>query len=85
MACILSLGVSQFVLLFNIQPRLAVDAQVLQAAREYNVPDFTRAFLGDFETLHQSIAPNIVENKETARKHQFARARQHHLKEGDLV
>jgi hypothetical protein len=84
-AVIPSQAISPFVILFNSQPRLAVDANVLQAARQSTVPGFAQAFLADFEALCQAVAQNIAENKDTVQKHQFARARQHNFKEGDLL
>jgi hypothetical protein len=80
-----SLGTSPFVLTYNRNPRLAVDAQLLQAARESKVPHFAESFLGRFELLHQAVAQNLAENRLAAQQNQFARARQHNLKEGDLV
>jgi hypothetical protein len=80
-----SLGSSPFILTYNRNPRLAVDAQLLQAARESNMPHFVETFLRRFELLHQAVAENLAENKLTAQQNQFTRARQHNLKEGDLV
>jgi hypothetical protein len=79
-SCIPSIGTSPFVLTFNRHPRLAVDAQLLQAARESQVPHFAESFLGRFELLHQALALNLEENRLAAQKNQFARARQHNLK-----
>jgi hypothetical protein len=49
------------------------------------VPHFAESFLGRFELLHQAVAQNLAENRLAAQQNQFARARQHNLKEGDLV
>jgi hypothetical protein len=62
-----------------------LDAQLLQAARESNVPHFAETFLGRFELLHHAVAENLAENRLKAQQNQFARVRQHILKEGDLV
>jgi hypothetical protein len=62
-----------------------VDAQLLQAARQAQVPHFAESFLGRFELLHQAVALNLEENRLAAQQTQFARARQHNLKAGDLV
>jgi hypothetical protein len=62
-----------------------VDAQLLQAARQSKVPHFAESFLGRFELLHQAVAQNLAENRLAAQQNQFARARQHKLKTGDLV
>jgi hypothetical protein len=84
-SCIPSIGTSPFVLTFNRHPRLAVDAQLLQAARQSQVPYFAESFLGRLELLHQALALNFEENKLAAQKNQFARARQHNSKAEDLV
>jgi hypothetical protein len=57
----------------------------LQAARQSQVPHFAESFLGRFELLHQALALNLEENRLAAQENQFARARQHNLKAGDLV
>jgi hypothetical protein len=62
-----------------------MDAQVLQAARESTVPGFAQDFFTDFEMLHQALIQNVAENWDTAQQYQFARARPHNLKEGNLV
>jgi hypothetical protein len=62
-----------------------VDAQLLQAARQSQVPHFAESFLGRFELLHQAVAQNLEESRLAAQQNQFARARQHNLKAGDLV
>jgi hypothetical protein len=80
-----SLEKSPFVLTHHRNPRLAVDAQLLQAARESNVPHFAESFLGRFELLHQAVAENISDSRLQAQQNQFKRAREHNLKEGYLV
>jgi hypothetical protein len=62
-----------------------VDVQLLQAARQSQVPHFAESFLGRFELLHQAVAQNLEESRLAAQQNQFARARQHNLKAGDLV
>jgi hypothetical protein len=80
-----SLSVSPFVIIYNREPRLPIDAQTLKAVRESTVPGFAQNFLTDFDILHRSLAQTQAENREIARQHQFARARQHNLKPGMLV
>jgi hypothetical protein len=84
-SCIPSIGNGPFVLTYNRHPRLAVDAQLLQAARQSQVPHFAESFLGRFELLHQAVAQNLEESRLAAQQNQFARARQHNLKTGDFV
>jgi hypothetical protein len=84
-AVIPSLGISPFVILHNRKPRLAIDSQVLQAARESTVPGFALNFVTDFEMLHPALIQNVAENRDTAQQYQFARARPQDLKEGILV
>jgi hypothetical protein len=50
-----SLTMSPFVILFNREPRLTIDSQVLQAARESTVPGFAQNFVTDFEMLHRAL------------------------------
>jgi hypothetical protein len=84
--CVLpNLSVSPFVILYNREPRLPMDAQILQAVRESTVPGFAQNFLTDFHILHKALAQNQAENRDIARQHQFARARPHNLKAGMLV
>jgi hypothetical protein len=74
--CVLpNLSVSPFVILYNREPRLPVESQVLQAVREFTVPGFAQNFLTDFDILRKTLAQNQAENRDIARQHQFARAR----------
>jgi hypothetical protein len=80
-----SLSVSPFVIIYNREPRLPIDAQTLQAIRESTVPGFAQNFLTDFDILHRSLAQTQAENREIARQHQFALVRPHNLKPGMIV
>jgi hypothetical protein len=80
-----SLSVSPFVIIYNREPRLPIDAQTLQAVRESTVPGFAQNFLTDFDILHRSLTQTQAENREIARQHQLARARPHNIKPGMLV
>jgi hypothetical protein len=64
---------------------LPIDLQLVEAARRSNVPHFVETFFDDFEILNQAIAKNVLDNREVAEKHQFARAREHGFKENDRV
>jgi hypothetical protein len=77
-----SLAISPFDILFNRAPRLAIDSQVLQAARESTVPGFAQNFVIDFEMLHRALIQNVAENRNTAQQYHFARARPHNLEGG---
>jgi hypothetical protein len=80
-----ALGVSAYNLLYACQPRLPIDLQLVEAARRSNVPHFVETFFDDFAILNQAIAKNVLDNREVAEKHQFARAREHGFKENDCV
>jgi hypothetical protein len=80
-----TLGVSPYNLILNCQPRLPIDLQLLEAARRSNIPHFVETFYDDFAILSDSIARNVSDNRQVAEQHQFARAREHGLKENDLV
>jgi hypothetical protein len=84
--CVLpSLAISPFVILYNWEPRLAIDSQILQAVCESTVPGFLHNFLTDFDILYKALAQNQTENRDIARQHQFAFARPHNLEPGNLV
>jgi hypothetical protein len=80
-----SLVVSPFVILFNREPRLPINSQVLQVARESTVPGFAQNFITDCDILHKALMQTVAENRDTARQYQFARAGPHNLKAGMLV
>ena len=76
---------SPFNLVYNRQPKLAVDAQLIQPAQVSNVPHFVETFLPSLEVLHKIIVEKTAENREVTQKHQFARSRPPDIKENDLV
>jgi hypothetical protein len=80
-----TLGVSAYNLIYGCQPRLPVDLQLLEAARRSNVPHFVETFFDDFSILNDAIARNVLDNRQVAEQHQFARAREHGFKENDCV
>jgi hypothetical protein len=80
-----TLGVSAYNLVYGCQPRLPVDLQLLEAARRSNIPHFVETFFDDFSILNHAIARNVSDNRQVAEQHQFARAREHGLRENDLV
>jgi hypothetical protein len=57
----------------------------LEAARRSNIPHFVETFFDDFSILSDAIARNVSDNRQVAEQHQFARAREHGLRENDLV
>jgi hypothetical protein len=59
--------------------------QLLEAARHSNIPQFVETFFDDFSILSDAIARNVSDNRQVAEQHQFARAREHGLRENDLV
>jgi hypothetical protein len=79
------LGVSAYNLVYGCQPRLPVDLQLLEAARRSNIPHFVETFFDDFSILNHAIAQNVSDNRQVAEQHQFARAKDHGLRENDLV
>jgi hypothetical protein len=46
---------------------------------------FVETFFDDFSILNQAIAKNVLDNRQVAEQHQFARAREHGFKENDRV
>jgi hypothetical protein len=80
-----SLAISPFVILFNREPQLAIESQILQAVRESTVPGLAQNSITDFEMLHRALIQNVAENRDTAQHQQFVRAKSHNLKEGTLV
>jgi hypothetical protein len=80
-----NVSASPFLIIYNREPRLPRDSQILRAVSESTVPGFAQNFLTDFDILHKALAQNQAENRDVARQHQFARARQHNIEPGTLV
>jgi hypothetical protein len=80
-----TLGVRAYNLLYGCQPRLPIDLQLIEAARRSNIPHFVETFFDDFSILSGAIAQNVSDNRQVAEQHQFARAREHGLRENDTV
>jgi hypothetical protein len=80
-----TLGVSAYNLLYGCQPRLPIDLQLIEAERRSNIPHFVETFFDDFSILNDAIARNVSDNRQVAEQHQFARAREHGLRENDTV
>jgi hypothetical protein len=79
------LGLSAFQLMYNVQPKMPIDVQILNETRKVQDKVFVDTYLPKWEILHDICKTNIAENKERMTYYHNLKAKAPNFKVGDRV